>query len=274
MYIISDGLYVLLYYFIGYRREVVSQNLLIAFPEKSEKERLRIAKEFYHNFIDNFIETIKIVSIKEKTLLERVSMNIEVANELFASTQNLSMVSGHFFNWEFANLAIAAKIKYPLITVYMPVKNKVFNRLMYNLRGKFGAIMVSATNFRHEFVQHARRQFALGLVADQSPGDPNFSYWIPFFNKPVPFVKGPEKLSKSNKSAVVFVHFIKVKRGYYHLDFKLVTTDPKSFIDGTLMKELIELTEKAICKTPSNYLWSHRRWKWSFSEQYEKLLVK
>jgi KDO2-lipid IV(A) lauroyltransferase len=271
---ISDGLYVLLYYGMKYRKAVVMKNLSIAFPEKSEQERLRIAKDFYHSFIDNFIETIKIVSINKKTLLKRVSMNIEVANDLFASGQNLSMVSGHFFNWEFANLAIAANIKYPLITVYMPVKNIAFDKLMFNLRGKFGAIMVSATNFRHEFVKYARSQFALGLVADQSPGDPNFSYWIPFFTKPVPFVKGPEKLSKSNKSAVVFVHFIKIKRGYYHLDFKLVTTDPKSYADGTLSKELIHLLEGAIHKTPSNYLWSHRRWKWEFSEQYEKLLVK
>jgi KDO2-lipid IV(A) lauroyltransferase len=156
----------------------------------------------------------------------------------------------------------------------MPVKNKAFDKLMFNLRGKFGAIMVSAIQFRHEFAKHTRSQFALGLVADQSPGDPNFSYWIPFFNKPVPFVKGPEKLSKSNKSAVVFVHFIKVKRGYYHLDFNVVTNDPKSYPDGTVMRKLIELLEAAIRKTPSNYLWSHRRWKWEFSEQYDKLLVK
>ena len=33
-------------------------NLLIAFPEKTEAERIRIAKDFYHQLIDTFIETI------------------------------------------------------------------------------------------------------------------------------------------------------------------------------------------------------------------------
>jgi len=34
IYILSDAVYGLLYYIIGYRKEVVMKNLLIAFPEK------------------------------------------------------------------------------------------------------------------------------------------------------------------------------------------------------------------------------------------------
>src|SRR5437870_228235 len=52
MYLLSDGVYLLLYHVIRYRRPVVMANLLIAFPEKTEEERIKIAKEFYHNFLD------------------------------------------------------------------------------------------------------------------------------------------------------------------------------------------------------------------------------
>ena len=38
------------------------ENLLSAFPEKTETERKMIAKKFYRNFTDNFIEVIKLVS--------------------------------------------------------------------------------------------------------------------------------------------------------------------------------------------------------------------
>jgi KDO2-lipid IV(A) lauroyltransferase len=60
MYLLSDGIYVLVYYIFGYRKKVVMSNLAIAFPEKTEQEKVRIAKDFYRNFIDTFIETIKL----------------------------------------------------------------------------------------------------------------------------------------------------------------------------------------------------------------------
>ena len=71
LYIISDGLYGLTFYILKYRRDVVMKNLLIAFPKKTEKERRLIAKKFYHNLIDMFIETIKLLSISDKTLEKR-----------------------------------------------------------------------------------------------------------------------------------------------------------------------------------------------------------
>jgi KDO2-lipid IV(A) lauroyltransferase len=46
LYFISDIFYGLLYYILGYRKKVVMDNLYIAFPEKTEQERKRIAKNF------------------------------------------------------------------------------------------------------------------------------------------------------------------------------------------------------------------------------------
>src|SRR5690606_28433452 len=71
LYIISDGLYALIYYVFGYRKKVVMDNLLIAFPEKTEKERKIIAKKFYHNFVDTFIETIKLISAGKSFITKR-----------------------------------------------------------------------------------------------------------------------------------------------------------------------------------------------------------
>src|SRR5690606_28379679 len=71
LYLISDAIYALVYYVIGYRRKVVMDNLAIAFPEKSGTERKQIAKRFYRNFIDTFIETIKLFTASKKFILER-----------------------------------------------------------------------------------------------------------------------------------------------------------------------------------------------------------
>src|ERR1700678_3622798 len=55
LYMISDVIYGIVYYLIGYRRKVVMDNLRQAFPEKAEAELVVIAKQFYHNFIDSFL---------------------------------------------------------------------------------------------------------------------------------------------------------------------------------------------------------------------------
>src|SRR6516165_1164051 len=68
LYLLSDCVFVLLYYVTGYRKQVVMENLAIAFPEKTLKELRRIARSFYRNFVDNFIETLKLISADEKFL--------------------------------------------------------------------------------------------------------------------------------------------------------------------------------------------------------------
>lgn len=66
IYLISDVAYGIIYYIVRYRRRVVDNNLALAFPEKTVAERQKIAKQFYKNFTDNFIETIKLLSISKK----------------------------------------------------------------------------------------------------------------------------------------------------------------------------------------------------------------
>src|SRR4051812_21212006 len=82
LYIISDGLYALTFYIVKYRRDVVMKNLLIAFPDKTEPERKIIAKKFYHNLIDMFMETIKMLSISDKTLAKRFKGNWDLINDI------------------------------------------------------------------------------------------------------------------------------------------------------------------------------------------------
>jgi len=264
LYFISDGFYGLIYYVIGYRKEVVMKNLLIAFPEKTGAERVRIAKDFYLNFTDTFIETVKLISVSEKEFDKRFTSNIEVVNALYDTGQNAQMFTGHFFNWEFANLGFAKNAKFPLVFVYLPLANKAFNKVIVDLRSRYGSVMLSSGEFKDRFKEYVNGRYALGLAADQNPSSPQNAYWVSFFDRLTPFFTGPEKGAKTNNMLCFFGHFYKVKRGYYHFEFELMTTTPNDFETGELTKLYVDLLEKAIRKKPSNYLWSHRRWKWEF----------
>jgi len=275
LYFISDIIALLLQYVFRYRNKVVEQNLAIAFPQKTAKERQEIANAFYRQFTDSFIETFKLISISDKNFDKRFSSNVEVLNKLYESGQSVQIMAGHFFNWEFANWGVAKYGKYPFIAVYMPLSNPHFNRIVLKLRKRFGSIMIPATNFKSQFHKYANQgAYAMALAADQNPGNPLSAYWVPFFGRLTPFVKGPEKGALLNNTAQVFVHFYRVKRGYYHSEYEVMTTSPNYFKDGQLTALFVKTLEEKIKERPANYLWTHRRWRYEYdASKHEKLVV-
>jgi len=273
IYCISDIISFLLYYVLRYRKAVVMANLLQAFPEKTEKERIRIAKDFYIGFVDNFIEAIKFISISKKEINKRFIGDYTFLDDLAEKNPHIQVNLGHFFSWEFSNIAYSANVKCRLVVVYMPIANKIFDKLFYDIRSRFGSKLISATNFRNEFAPYSKGQYALILTADQSPGSPDNTYWTNFLGKLTPFVKGPEKGAQLNRAAVAMGRVYKVKRGYYKSEFKLLTTDARSLSNGEITKQMVAFFEETIREHPADYLWSHRRWKWSYDETKHKHLL-
>jgi KDO2-lipid IV(A) lauroyltransferase len=74
-------------------------------------------------------------------------------------------------------------------------------------------------------------------------------------------------------TAVVMTNFYKVKRGYYKIDFSLLTTTPKELPKGEITKKLIEYIEAAVKERPSNYLWSHKRFKFTYESHHGHLKI-
>jgi len=268
LYFLSDGIYVLVYYVFKYRRDVVMKNLQIAFPEKSAKEKERIAKKFYHNLLDTFVETIKMISASKKFILKRFTANWEVINSLKTTGRSVQLHLGHNFNWEWGNAAGAMQTRFPFLAVYIPIANKNFERLFLTLRSKFGTIMLRATHMREEFLPYRNTQYLLGLAADQSPGDPKNAWWFNFFGQPTPFVKGPGKNAIIGNTIIVFCFIHKTRRGYYDAVFSLAEENPTAFTETELTGKFVSYLEDVIRQYPDMWLWSHRRWKWEWKEEY------
>ena len=273
LYFFADCIYGLVFYIIKYRKGVVLNNLAIAFPEKTEKERKQIAKKFYHNFLDAFIESIKFITISKREILKRSTCDFETINKLSVKGYNVHIMAGHQFNWEFGNALAAMTLTVPFVGIYMPISNKVLDRIFYNFRERYGTILISATEFKNN-ANHPSfsKQYTFGLAADQNPGDPSNGYWMNFFDKPVPFVTGPGKGAVKNNTAVVIVGFHKIKRGYYHFSTKLLTENGSLFSPEALTVMYKNALEEIIRKDPSNYLWSHRRWKYDWKPEYGNII--
>ncbi|HEX6193662.1 MAG TPA: lysophospholipid acyltransferase family protein [Chitinophagaceae bacterium] len=268
LYLLSDFFYGLVFYVFKYRRNIVMNNLAIAFPEKTIAERTKIAKRFYKNFIDSFIETIKLFSAGKRFVERRASSNFAVFDELARKGYSVNIMCGHQFNWELGNHLYAMHLKVPFVGIYMPITNQVLDRVFINLRKRYGTILISAKDFKSKVHTIFDRQHCFGLAADQNPGNPSNSFWMDFFGKPVPWVTGPSKGAVRNNAAVVFVAMKKPKRGHYHFEPTLLAERASEYTPQQLTKIYKEALEKTIREEPDNYLWSHRRWKWQWKEEY------
>ena len=273
LFVLSDALYGLVYYILRYRREIVMNNLLLAFPEKTEKERKKIAKKFYHNLIDSFVETIKMLSASRKFILTRMKGNWELVNDLKQSGKSIQLHLGHNFNWEWASAGGAMLLKPPYLLVYMPLASKIFDRIFLRIRSKFGEItLLRATHMSRDFIPHRKKQYILCLVADQNPGHPANAWWFNFFGRPTPFIKGPSRTAVNNNSEVVFSFIHKVRRGYYEVVFSHVKQEISDAPDIELARKFVIYLEGVIRQYPEMWLWSHRRWKWEWKPEYGNVI--
>jgi Kdo2-lipid IVA lauroyltransferase/acyltransferase len=271
LYFIGDGNYLLIYYILKYRRDVVMSNLLMAFPEKSEEERIRIAKKFYHNFIDSFMEMLKLISVNDAYLKKRFSIdNMDSINQMYSTGKSCHIHLGHTFNWEWGQLVLRTLTPYQVMVVYMPISNRIFERLLYKLRTRSGSVFLPANNMRKAMDPWQDKQYLLGLVADQNPGSPDNAYWLNFFGKPTPFVTGPEKSARASNLPVVFAYMEKPKRGHYHAVIDLITENSAELPEGEITRRYVNYLEDVIRHHPDMWLWSHRRWKHDWKDKYEK----
>lgn len=250
---------------------MVINNLRHALPEISEKERKKIASKFYRNFIDNWIETIKLISISRKSLHKRISGNFEIFNRLHASGKSAQLSLGHIFNWEMMGLHIGVNYHYTLLSVYMPQRSKISDRLMKYIRGRWGNYLIPSSEMVKSILPWRKKQYLLGLIADQSTPLVENKYWLYFLNRPTGFAKGTVKFARSQNIPVVMPIVTKPKRGHYHFDFFLLTDDPKSLSEGEMIRMYVKRLEENIRLQPDIYLWSHKRWKREWKAEYENL---
>lgn len=247
---------------------MIEGNLAIAFPEKTASERKSIANKFHRNFTDSFIETVKCLSVSKSFYDRHCKTDFSIFDKLAAENKSCQMHACHQFNWEWINLHWSIHFKQPLAIVYMPVSSKPVDRLLYKLRTKYGSNMLPATQARSAFMAWRKRTHCMALVADQKPGVPHTSYWLYFFNRPAPFVTGPEKNAILKKCPVIFGRAFKTGRGKYESSLKLVTDDASLLKPGELTIMYRDYIEDAIRQQPDMYLWSHKRFKFQWDEQY------
>lgn len=289
----SDISFVLVYFVFQYRRQVVRENLLNSFPEKSPKEIQKIEMQFYRNFCDLIFETIKTFSISPEELQSRCKLVTRSDYEAIRSqNKNITGISSHLGNWEWLSLDLGLQGGLEILAVYKPLSHLAFDRLIKKSRERFGTKMTAMKSVPTAIQQVYARPFLLGLLSDQAPHAYDRAFEVRFLNQKTYVVSGPGVLTVKNNWIPIWGWVKRVGRSRYEWGVKEIHVSavapladlPDSWSDSdrlqceriskvyniTLSKayQALKITEsyceqleQQIIMAPQDWLWSHRRWK-------------
>ncbi|MDX1277575.1 lysophospholipid acyltransferase family protein [Oceanihabitans sediminis] len=263
LYAISDFLFVVVYYIIGYRKKTVTYNLKLVFPEKSDSEIKDIQKKFYAHLCDMILESIKSLTISEEEMIKRFKLlNVEEIHKLEVLNKNIVLQCGHYGNFEWIFI-LQKFVNHKGYGVYKRLANKYFDKLIKRKRAKYNTELIT-TKETIQTLLHSKAKGELsisGFISDQSPKKDKAYYWNEFLGIKVPIHTGAEMLAKKLDSAVVFFAVKKIKRGYYETTFQTIAVNPLEYKNYELTDRYLKLVEEQIYEAPEYYLWTHKRFK-------------
>ena len=173
LYLFSDLMFVVVYHAARYRRKLVKRNLAQAFPDKSDRERKRIEREFYRHLCDYFVETIKTLRLTEKEVKKRMKFeNPEILNRLMKEGNACLLSLGHYANWEWVpSIGLYMLPGVVPALVYKQLHSDAFDRLFRKIRSRFDSMTVEKRRVYRTLIK-ARNEgtpMVMGFLSDQRP---------------------------------------------------------------------------------------------------------
>ncbi len=267
LYVISDGLYFLIFYVVRYRRALVLRQLKDSFPEKSEQECKAIARRFYRTFCDYLVEILKANTISPDEMYRRVEfVNFDTMQEtLLREGKQFGFVYlGHYGNWEWlASFPLWLGPEWKGAQIYHPLYNKVVDQFFLQQRERMGGRCIPMkTTLRHILTAKREGQREIiGFIADQSPKWEAMHHWTDFLNHQTSFFIGTERIARQVGAALYYLRVTRPRRGYYRAELQLISLNPDEMADFEATDRYAALLEEQIRECPELWLWTHNRWK-------------
>jgi KDO2-lipid IV(A) lauroyltransferase len=264
LYRLADFIYFLLAYVVRYRQKVILTNLRNSFPEKPEAETQQLQKQFYRNFAQVLVETLKLGAISNEELKRRVTFrNPEVLEQHFAQGRTVLGLSSHAGNWEWVLTSGALWLSAHVDGVYKPLMNPFFESFMRQLRTGTGAGLIPMRDTLRDLIQRRGETRVVSLLSDQAAGPEDRPYWTTFMHQDAGFYTSAERLASRFNCPVVYVGIHRLHQGRYEIVLAdLYDGDSPLPADSFPITEaFVRHLEADIRAFPADYLWSHRRWK-------------
>lgn len=264
LYLLSDLMFVILYFIIRYRRKVVDKNLHMVFKDKDECYIKAVERKFYRHMCDCIVETVKLLHISDNEIEKRVIVtNGEYIDQITENGKSVVLMLGHYGNWEWVQV-IAKHFNNMEVTgqIYEPLHNKTMDKVMLKIRSRFGLTCIPQKNAIRTILHtvNSNKKFIIGFISDQRPRGTNLHNWTNFLGIETAYLNGGESIYEHVEAEMVYLDVEKQKRGHYKMTFKAITPPTNDIKPNKYTREYLNMLEENILKAPEYWLWSHNRW--------------
>lgn len=247
-----------------YRKQVINKNYK---NTKVSPFSFLNEDEFYNLTIQNLariiVESITTYPIKKQPI---TFIGIDKMEQKCNESNGLILLATHYGNWELACRLLASRTKTPCYGVYKPIKNKGVDIALLKKRSQYGLNLIPMSRIGRVILENRiqGKKAIYILIADQNPNSKNSIVWNEFLGVKTAYFNGPLKLYQKY---MFNVSYMEVTHGNNLFEYTVnVSQSIDPGIDGNqIIPTYSQLLENQIRQYPQAWLWSHKRWKRSFS---------
>ena len=242
-------------------KKIIVKNLSIAFPNFNENEKKQILKGMWINYGRIFAEYMFIKNFRQGSIGEK-NINIEnqyILENVKKDTKPVIFISGHFNNFELMAMQIE-KLGIDLAAVYRPLNNKFLNPLMESIRKKYicKKQIKKGISGTKELLLNFKKGTSIALMIDQRVSE---GIRVDLFNEKALTTTIPAQFIKKFGAKIIPVHIERINVEKFNITFQDPIKFSKDSNIESITYKLNNILEEMIKKNPSQWIWSHNRWK-------------
>ena len=247
----------------GWRRKLVDEGLGRCLPDRDATERDAVARDFYAWIGRLAAEFVAGARMPPEALADRLRFENESAvADALRDGRRVLLLAAHHCNWEWLLLRCSTAFGEPLVAAYKPASRERGDRLLREVRSRFGATMIPARDLIQHLIAQRGSVRLLAMLADQSPSARSDQQaWLPFLGQETAFFQGPGWIGARLGFRPVFVAMRPDGKGRYVARFVPLAAAGEKLNPEQILKAYVAALEEQVREHPAHYFWAYNRWK-------------
>lgn len=256
-----------MYHLARPQRRVALINLRIAFPEKSDAERLAILRNACRNFGRMAAEFCHMSRITKENITDWVTFaepEIWEEKKRIIGKTGILILTGHFGNWELLAHAMGM-YGAPIHLIHRPFRNPLFDRFVATERLRAGTGLISKRQAAREVIRVLRGRGIVAVPFDQNATG-RWGVFAEFFSVPASTHPGLARFSQFSEAPVIPVFLVRKNGSPRHevlilpeVEVADTANRDRDTVENT--KRFNQVFEAMVRRYPDHWIWMHKRWR-------------